>query len=73
MEINELRKKTEPELNALLKAQREQTRDLRFRIASKQYKDVRDLRTIKREVAQILTLLKEKKVVQELKSKSIKK
>jgi large subunit ribosomal protein L29 len=65
MDIKELRKKSEQELLKFLKLKREQMRDLRFQVAAKQRKDVRDLRQIKKDIAQILTVLKEKKVVEE--------
>ncbi len=65
MDIKELRKKSEQELLKFLKLKREQMRDLRFQVAAKQHKDVRDLRQIKKDIAQILTVLKEKKVVEE--------
>lgn len=65
MDIKEIRKKAEQELLKFLKLKREQMRDLRFQIAAKQHKDVRDLRQIRKDIAQILTVLKEKKVVEE--------
>ena len=66
MKIKEIRQKSEKDLHKLLKLNREQMRDMRFRIASKQYKAVRDLREIKKDIAKILTVLKEKKVLKEL-------
>lgn len=60
MDIKELRQKGEDELQKLLKAQREQLRDLRFRVSSKQHKDVRELREARHVIARILTVLKEK-------------
>jgi len=66
MEIKEFREKTEQELQKLLKLHREQVRDLRFKVAAKQHKDVRELRDEKRTVAKILTVLKEKQVVRSL-------
>ena len=60
MDIETLRKKSESELQKMLKAERETRRDLSFRIASKQHKDVRELRESKRTIARILTVLKEK-------------
>lgn len=65
MDIKELRQKSEQELYKLLKLKREQMRNLRFQIAAKQHKDVRDLRQIKRDIAQTLTVLKEKTMVKE--------
>lgn len=72
MNIKELREKTEQELHKLLKLHREQVRDLRFKVAAKQHKNVRELRDEKRTVAKILTILKEKHVVRSLGQKSTK-
>ena len=60
MKVKELRQNTIAELHKLLKLTREQIRDLRFKVAAKQYKDVRDLRESKRLLARIITILKEK-------------
>ena len=72
MEIKEFREKTEQELQKLLKLHREQVRNLRFKVAAKQHKDVRELRDEKRTVAKILTVLKEKQVVRSLGQKTTK-
>lgn len=69
MEIKEIRQKAKAELEKLLKMTREQVRDLRFKISAKQHKDVRDLREAKRTVARILTVLKEKRIVDQLKAR----
>ncbi|MBI5037263.1 MAG: 50S ribosomal protein L29 [Candidatus Kerfeldbacteria bacterium] len=63
MDIAELRKKSESELQLLVKTQRELVRDLRFRIANKQHKDVREIRDAKKSIARILSVLKEKRVI----------
>lgn len=63
MELKELRTKPEGELHKLLAQTRENFRDLRFKIASKQHKDVREIREVKKTIARILTVLKEKKVL----------
>ncbi|MFA5135123.1 MAG: 50S ribosomal protein L29 [Patescibacteria group bacterium] len=63
MDMKELRSKPAAELQKLIKAQREQLRDLRFKVAAKQHKDVRDLRDTRTSIAQILTVLKEKEYV----------
>lgn len=60
MKIKELREKTVHELHALLKEAREAIGRLRFRIAVKELKDVRELREKRQLVSRILTLLKEK-------------
>ncbi|MDP2684101.1 MAG: 50S ribosomal protein L29 [bacterium] len=67
MEVKELRKKTEEELIKLLKLTQEQFRDLRFQVMAKQHKDVRDLRQVKKDIAKIKTILKEKEVLKAIK------
>ncbi len=61
MDIVELRKKTGPELKRWLASEREHLRDLRFRVAAGQLKNVRDVRKARFTIARILTVLKEKK------------
>lgn len=61
MKMKELREKTEQELHLLLKESREAIQSLRFRIAVKELKDVRELREKRQVVSRILTLLREKK------------
>lgn len=70
MDIKELRRKSQSELHKLLKSYRERLRDLRFKISAKQHKDVRDIRDIKRTIARILTVLKEKIILKEMNGKS---
>lgn len=60
MKNKELRQKTSLELKKLLASTREQVRDLRFKVAAKQHKDVRNLRETKRLLARIMTILKER-------------
>lgn len=59
--IKEFREKNIEELKRLLAEKREMVRKLRFEIASKQIKDVRNLRNSKKDVARILTLINELK------------
>jgi len=70
MELKELRQKPESELHKLLALARENFRDLRFKIISKQHKDVREIRQVKKMIARILTVLKEKKMVKEYSQKT---
>ena len=60
MKVSELRQKSEDELKKILEESREKLRDLRFDIQTKQLKNVRELRKIKKLIAQVLTILKEK-------------
>ena len=61
MKFDELRQKTEAELNKLLKDLRETLRQIRFKTASNKLKNVREVRQTKKDIARILTLLKQKK------------
>jgi len=56
MKIAELRRKSESELKKLLNDDGEKLRQLRFDLAAGKVKNVREIRRIKREIAQILTL-----------------
>jgi large subunit ribosomal protein L29 len=59
MKIAELKKKTKAELKKLLLENREKLRALRFDLASGKLKNVREIRYLKKDIARILTLLKE--------------
>ncbi len=57
MKYKELKEKSVKDLNELLKEKREQSRSLRFSISSDQEKHVRKARVVKKQIAQILTLI----------------
>lgn len=57
MEFKELQGKKEAELQVMLAAAREKLRELRFKDANNQLKDVREIRREKLLVARILTML----------------
>ncbi|MEI6378660.1 MAG: 50S ribosomal protein L29 [Candidatus Falkowbacteria bacterium] len=57
MKIKELKNTQESELQHLLSEARSKLRDMRFKNASGQLKDVREIRENKKLVARILTLL----------------
>ena len=59
MEIKELRQKSKKELQKMLIDQREHFRNLKFDLASGKVKNVREIRELKKEIARILTLLKQ--------------
>ncbi len=61
MKIKDLREKSEVELDRLLVDSRNKLRDLRFRIAAKQLGNIREVREIRRTIAQVLTLKKANK------------
>lgn len=57
MNIKELKTRKPEDLNIVLGEQREKLRELRFRDANKQLKNVREIRVIKKTISRILTLL----------------
>ena len=60
MKIKELRQKSVEEAKRTLAEARETLRRLRFDIHLKQSKSVRDIRKTRKQIAQLLTILKEK-------------
>jgi ribosomal protein L29 len=65
MEMNELKKKSPKELQALLASEREKLLQLNFKDASKQLKNVREIRIARQTIARILTLLNEARMGRE--------
>lgn len=61
MDIKELKNKRESDLHKTLAETREKLRDLRFKDASKQLKNVREIRAVRKTIAQVLSLLNNKK------------
>ncbi len=61
MKIKELRELNKNELSKLLEEKRAKAVQLRFDISSKQLKNNREYRNIKKDIARILTLVKEEK------------
>jgi ribosomal protein L29 len=57
MTIKELQSKTESELQDLLADNRWKLKDLRFKNANGQLKDVREVRETKQDIARVLTVL----------------
>ena len=58
MKTSELKQKPKLELQKLLLDSRERLRSLRFDLASGKVKNVREIRTLKKDIARILTFLK---------------
>jgi len=58
MKIKELKIKSENELKTLLKNEQEKLRELNFKVAQRQLKNVRALRFAKKDIARISTQLK---------------
>ena len=61
MDFKELENKSEKEWHRLLEEAREKLRQLRFKDASKQLKDVREIRRERELVARLLTLINRSK------------
>lgn len=59
MKAGEFRQQSKIELNKILKDNREKLRELRFNLVSGKVKNVRQIRQIKKDIARILTLLKQ--------------
>ena len=62
MKIKELRDKKDLELDKLLAELREEQHALRFKDSAKQLKEVRNIRKVKKDIARILTLKKERQL-----------
>ena len=60
MKPTEIKQKSQSELQKILAEKREKLRQLRFGLASGKVKNVREIRQIKKDIARILTQLKEK-------------
>lgn len=61
MDFKELQTKTADELKKLLAFNREKCCELRFKDSNKQLKNIREIRTVKGTIAQILTILNKQK------------
>jgi ribosomal protein L29 len=56
----ELEKKSEAELHKILDESREHLRDLRFKVGSKQLKNIAEIRRTRKTIAQILFILNQR-------------
>ena len=61
MEFKEIQQKSVSELHKLLADSRDKLRELRFKDSNKQLKNVREIRKIKAQIAQVFTLLYKQK------------
>ncbi|OGZ23756.1 MAG: 50S ribosomal protein L29 [Candidatus Nealsonbacteria bacterium RIFCSPLOWO2_01_FULL_41_9] len=59
MKASELKQKSQEELAKILQDSREKLQQLRFDLSAGKVKNVREIRSIKKEIARILTLLKQ--------------
>ncbi len=60
MKFKELKTKSEKELQKLLGELRTSFRELKFKAGADQLKNIRELRTVKKNIAQVLLLLSKK-------------
>ncbi len=65
MSVAELRELTNEELNEALMEAKEEKFNLRFQVATNQLDNTARLTTVKKEIAQILTILKERENAEE--------
>ena len=63
MDFKELKKKKESDLHKILAESRDKLRDLRFKDANKQLKNVREIRVVRITISRILTLLNSNKEI----------
>jgi len=61
MEFKEIQQQSVSELHKLLADSRDKLRELRFKDSNKQLKNVREIRKIKAQIAQVFTLLNKQK------------
>ncbi len=61
MKAKELRQKSKKELHSLLIEKRNKLLQLKFDLVNKKLKNVREIRETRRDIARILTLIKEMK------------
>jgi large subunit ribosomal protein L29 len=59
MKSAEIKKKSKEDLKKMVKEMREKLRALRFDLAAGKVKNVREIRLIKKDIAKILTILRE--------------
>lgn len=62
MKTVEIRRKDKAELQRLLMSEREKLRQLRFNLVSGKVKNIREVRKMKKDIARILTILREPSV-----------
>ncbi len=60
MDIKELREKSNTELVTLLAVARHNLRALRFKVESRELKNVREIRLVREQIARLQTLLRER-------------
>jgi len=67
MDFKELKNKKESELHKILADSRNKLRELRFKDANKQLKNIREIRQTRNAVSKILTLLNKEEIIEDKK------
>ncbi len=60
MKLKELKQKTDKELNDLFWENRKKLGEIKFASSTKKLKNVKEIRELKREIARIITILRER-------------
>ena len=60
MKISDIRKKSDADLKKLLPELSESVRGLRFKIASKELKNHQQMKAVRKDIARIMTILKQR-------------
>lgn len=58
LKFKELENRPVGDLQQMLKDSRQKLQELRFKVASKQLKNIREIRSVRQNIAQILTILR---------------
>jgi len=61
MKIREIRQQTEKEIEENLVSLKEKLRELRFNLVGGKVKNIREMHRVKKDIARILTIIKERK------------
>ncbi len=63
MKLKEIRLKPDDEIKKILAEKRDNARELKFKIASKQHKNHHDLKQARQDIARMLTVMKERQLI----------
>ncbi|MCK5490401.1 MAG: 50S ribosomal protein L29 [Candidatus Pacebacteria bacterium] len=63
MKANEIREKSDNQLQVLIKESKEQLKNLRFSLANRQLKNYSEIKKTRKNIARAKSILKEKKII----------
>ena len=66
-ELKDIKLKSQVELQKILNSSREKLRELRFKVSQNQLKNIRGIRSLKKKIAKVLTLINQKRQEQTVK------